>query len=217
VGLRHMNRSLVDGVVTDELHRAAELAGRGKAPQALVDVSSIRARLLQFGWVKDARVSRRLPDTLVIDIVERQPSALWQNRGQLALVDGEGVVLDRVPVDKMPDLPLLIGPGANSEARALQRLMASVPTLGPQLASATWVGGRRWDLSFQSGETIALPEGEKAAKAAMVKFARLDKSAGLLGRGIVRFDLRVPGKMIVRLPRAPGEPIGSEQQLQQQG
>jgi len=217
VGLRHMNRSLVDGVVTDELHRAAELAGRDKAPQALVDVSSIRARLLQFGWVKDARVSRRLPDTLVIDIVERQPSALWQNRGQLALVDGEGVVLDRVPVDKMPDLPLLIGPGANSEARALQRLMASVPTLGPQLASATWVGGRRWDLSFQSGETIALPEGEKAAKAAMVKFARLDKSAGLLGRGIVRFDLRVPGKMIVRLPRAPGEPIGSEQQLQQQG
>ncbi len=217
VGLRHMNRSLVDGVVTDELHRAAELAGRDKAPQTLVDVSAIRDRLLQFGWVKDARVSRRLPDTLVIDIVERQPSALWQNRGQLALVDGEGVVLDRVRVDKMPDLPLLVGPGANSQARDLQRLMASVPTLGPQLASATWVGGRRWDLSFQSGETIALPEGEQAAKAAILKFARLDKSAGLLGRGIVRFDLRVPGKMIVRLPRAPGEPIGSEQQLQQQG
>jgi len=29
----------------------------------------------------------------------------------------------------------------------------------------------------------------------------------MLGRGIVRFDLRVPGKMIVRLPRAPGESI----------
>ena len=217
VGLKHMNRSLVDGVVTDELHRAAEVAGRDKAPQALVDVSAIRDRLLQYGWVKDARVSRRLPDTLVIDIVERQPSALWQNRGQLALVDGDGVVLDRVPVDKMPDLPLLIGPGANSQAKGLQRLMASVPTLGPQLASASWVGGRRWDLSFQSGETIALPEGEQAAKAAIVKFARLDKSAGLLGRGIVRFDLRVPGKMIVRLPRAPGEAIGTEQQLHQQG
>jgi cell division protein FtsQ len=40
-----------------------------------------------------------------------------------------------------------------------------------------------------------------------VKFARLDKESGLLGRGIVRFDLRVPDKMIVRLPRAPGEPI----------
>jgi cell division protein FtsQ len=218
VGLHHMNRALVDGVVNDELRRAAELAGKDKAPQALVDVSAMRQRLLQFGWVRDARVSRRLPDSLVIDIVERSPAALWQNQGRLALIDGEGVVLDRVSIDKMPDLPLLIGPGANAEAREMDGLMASVPTLKPQLASATWVGGRRWDLNFQSGETVALPEGDGAAKTALTKFARLDKSAGLLGRGIVRFDLRVPGKMIVRLPRAPGEPILPEpQQPPQQG
>lgn len=215
VGINHMNRTLVDEVVNDELHRAAKEAGSAKAPQALVSVSDIRQRLMNFGWVKDARVSRRLPDTLVIDIVERTPAALWQSEGRLALIDNEGVVLDRVPVDKMPDLPLLIGPGANAQAQQLDTLMNAVPTLKPQLASATWVGGRRWDLNFQSGETVALPEGDRAAITALAKFARLDKSAGLLGRGIVRFDLRVPGKMIVRLPRAPGEPI--EPQPQQQG
>lgn len=207
VGINHMNRALVDAVVTDELHKAAEQGGSSKAPQALVSVSQIRQRLLSFGWVKDARVSRRLPDTLVIDIVERTPAALWQSEGQLALIDHEGIVLDRVPVDKMPDLPLLIGPGANGQEEQLVRVMGAVPTLKPQLTSATWVGGRRWDLSFQSGETVALPEGEEAAKAAIMKFARLDKQSGMLGRGIVRFDLRVPGKMIVRLPRAPGEAI----------
>jgi cell division protein FtsQ len=207
VGLHHMNRALVDEVVTDELHRAAEAANNVKAPQALVDVSAIRDRLLKFGWVKDARVSRRLPDSLVIDIVERTPAALWQNQGQLALIDSEGVMLDRVPVDKMPDLPLLIGPGANGEAQELGRLMNAVPTLKPQLASATWVGGRRWDLNFQSGEAVALPEGEVTARTALIKFARLDKSAGLLGRGVLRFDLRNPGQMTVRLPRSPGEPI----------
>ena len=206
-GINHMNRALIDSVVTDELHRAAGEAASDKAPQALVNAAEIRNRLLSFGWIKDARVSHRLPDTLVIDIVERTPAALWQNEGQLALIDDEGVVLDRVPVDKMPDLPLLIGPGANGEEAQLGRLMAAVPTLKPQLASATWVGGRRWDLNLQSGETVALPEGEATAKEALVKFARLDKESGLLGRGIVRFDLRVPDKMIVRLPRAPGEPI----------
>jgi cell division protein FtsQ len=207
VGINHMNRGLVDAVVTDELRRAAAEAGSAKAPQALVSVSEIRRRLLGYGWVKDARVSRRLPDTLVIDIVERTPAALWQNEGRLALIDSEGVILDRVPVDKMPDLPLLIGPGANGQEQQLDRLMGSVPTLKPQLASATWVGGRRWDLAFQSGETVALPEGEESARTSLTKFARVDKQSGLLGRGIVRFDLRVPGKMIVRLPRAPGEPI----------
>jgi cell division protein FtsQ len=206
VGLNHMNRSLIDGVVTDELRRAADEAGTDKAPQALVNASEIRERLLKFGWIKDARILRRLPDTLVIDIVERKPAALWQSQGRLALIDSEGVVLDRVPVDQMPDLPLLIGPGANAEEEELSRLMADVPTLKPQLASATWVGGRRWDLNFQSGETVALPEGELAARTALAKFARADKTTGLLGRGIVRFDLRVPGKMIVRLPHAVAEP-----------
>jgi cell division protein FtsQ len=207
VGINHMDRALVDAVVTSELRRAADEAGAAKAPQALVDVAGIRDRLLAFGWVRDARVSRRLPDTLVSDIVERAPAALWQSSGRLALIDREGVVLDRVPIDRMPDLPLLIGPGANGQEQQLDRLIGAVPTLKPQLASATWIGGRRWDLSFQSGETLALPEGEQAAKTALVKFARLDKQSGLLGRGIVRFDLRVPDKMIVRLPRAPGEPI----------
>ena len=152
-------------------------------------------------------MSRRLPDGLVIDIVERKPAALWQDKDQLSLIDHDGVVLDRVPVAQMPDLPLLIGPGANGQASSLDRLLDGVPTLKPQLAAATWVGQRRWDLLFQSGETVVLPEGEGIASDALVKFAKLDKSAGLLGRGLKRFDLRLPGKMTVRLPRAPGEAI----------
>jgi cell division protein FtsQ len=169
----------------------------------LVDVATIRQKLLHYGWVKDARVSRRLPDTLVIDIVERKPAALWQDDQKLSLIDSEGVVLDRVKVSDMPDLPLLIGPGANAHSNELNQLLDEVPTLKPQLESANWVGGRRWDLNFQSGETVVLPEGNDEARKALAKFAKLDKSAGLLGRGIKRFDLRIPGKMIVRLPQAP--------------
>jgi cell division protein FtsQ len=207
VGIRHMDRKLIDAVVVDELRKAASETGETKPAQPLVDGSAIRERLLQFGWVKDARVSRRLPDTLVIDIVERTPSALWQDKEKLALIDDNGVVLDRVPVDRMPDLPLVIGPGANRRSRDLKTILADAPAMQPQLASATWVSGRRWDLSFQSGETLALPEGTDAARAALAKFAKLDRSTGLLGRGILRFDLRKPGQMTVRLPRAPGEPI----------
>ena len=173
----------------------------------LVDVDGIRERLLDYGWVKDARVSRRYPDTLVVDIVERAPSALWQDGNRLSLIDAEGHVLDKVAVTRMPDLPLLVGAGANGHARGLDELLVRAPTIKAQLVSASWVGQRRWDLSVQTGETIALPEGEAAAATALAKFAEKDKSAGLLGRGIKRFDLRKAGQMTVRLPRAPGEPI----------
>ena len=196
-GVQRMDSKPVFAIATDQKSMA----------MPLVDVAAIRERLLRYGWVKDARVSRRLPDTLVIDIVERKPAALWQDERQLSLIDAEGVVLDRVPISAMPDLPLLIGPGANSQSRNLDALLKDVPSLKPQLESASWIGRRRWDLNFQTGETVALPEGQQAAKAALAKFAKLDKSAGLLGRGILRIDLRVPGKMVVRLPRGAGEPI----------
>lgn len=195
VGIHHMDSAPVYRIALDQQSMA----------MPLVDVSDIRQQLLHFGWVKDARVSRRLPDTLVVDIVERQPAALWQDSDKLALIDSDGVVIDRVSVTQMPDLPLLVGAGANLHERELNRLLDAAPTLKPQLVSASWVGGRRWDLTLQTGETIALPEGETAAKSALTKFADLDKSTGLLGRGLLRFDLRLPGKMIVRLPHAPGE------------
>ena len=196
-GLRRMDPKPVYAIALDQKTTA----------MPLVDVTAIRERLLGFGWVKDARVSRRFPDTLVIDIVERRPAALWQDDQRLSLIDAEGVVLDRVPVSQMPDLPLLIGKGANAHAIPLEKLLDVAPAMKAQLVSASWIGQRRWDLAFQSGETIALPEGDAAAAAALAKFAKMDKSSGLLGRGMLRFDLRVPGKMIVRLPREPGEPI----------
>ena len=195
VGIRNMDSAPVYRIALDQKSMA----------MPLVDVEDIRRQLLRYGWVKDARVSRRLPDTLVIDIVERTPAALWQDRDRLALIDSDGVVIDRVPVTQMPDLPLLIGPGANLRNRELNQLLDVAPTLKPQLVSASWIGGRRWDLNLQTGEVIALPEGQENAKRALGKFADLDKSTGLLGRGLLRFDLRLPGKMIVRLPSAPGD------------
>jgi len=199
VGLKNMDSAPVYEVALEQRSMA----------MPLVDVAAVRQKLLRYGWIKDARVSRRLPDTLVIDIVERQPAALWQDRDRLALVDSEGVVIDRVPVTQMPDLPLLVGPGANLHGRELNRILAAAPSLKPQLVSATWVGRRRWDLQLQTGETVALPEGTEAARTALAKFAELDKSTGLLGRGLIRFDLRLPGKMVVRLPHAPDEAEGA--------
>lgn len=192
VGIEQMDSGPVYAVAFRTRDRNAALP--------LVDVANIRKELLSEGWVKDARVSRRYPDTLVIDIVERTPAALWQGRKQLFLVDEEGVLLDRVPVSGMPDLPLLLGEGANRQFPALRRLLDGEPGLKAQLASARWVGGRRWDLNVQSGEILALPEGERQATDALGKFMKKDRATPLLGLGVERYDLRIDGQMIARSP-----------------
>ena len=173
----------------------------------LVDLDGTRSRLLQYGWIKEARVSRRLPDTLVIDVVERQPAAIWQHNQRLSLIDGEGVVLEPVRIDSMPDLPLVIGGAANRHLGDLTRLLETAPRLRPQLAGATWVGDRRWDLRFQSGELLSLPEGDEPARRAIQRFQLMDQQSPLLGQGYARIDMRIPGRMIVRLTREPGRSV----------
>jgi cell division protein FtsQ len=188
-GIDRMERLTVYAVALDQNSRA----------MPLVDLEKVRTQLLQYGWIADARVSRRLPDTLAVDIVERKPAAVWQHGGRLSLIDKGGIVLEPVALNAMPDLPLVIGPDANVQATALTELMTHAPRLKPMLAGATWVGGRRWDLKFQSGEVLALPEGEKPSAAALNKFAKMDGVDRLLGRGFVRFDMRDPTKMFVRV------------------
>ena len=187
-GLKRMDRMSVYAQALDQQSRA----------MPLVYLATVRQRLTAYSWIADASVSRRLPDTLAIHIVEREPAAVWQNNRQLMLVDPSGELLEPVAREKMPDLPLLIGEGANSEEMARRRLMEAAPALNPMVRAWSWIGNRRWDLLFDSGERLQLPEGEAEAATALAKFARLDATQRLLGKGYVGFDMRDPAKLVIR-------------------
>jgi cell division protein FtsQ len=188
-GIDQMERLTVYAIALDQ-HSMA---------MPLVDLDKVRNQLLQYGWVEDARVYRRLPDTLVVDIVERKAAAIWQHNQKLSLVDAKGVILDKVRPDQpTPDLPLLIGADANEQAIAFHNLIARAPALNPMIASATWVGNRRWDIGFQTGETLALPEGEELAGKSLLQFARIEGVRHLLGGRYIWFDMRNEGKLTAR-------------------
>lgn len=174
----------------------------------LVDIEKVRADLLEYGWIKDATVSRRLPDTLAVEIIERKPTAVWQRDGKFSLIDGDGIVLQNVKAGEGGDLPQLTGQDANRQAVALSELLDKATSLKAQVVGASWIGNRRWDLRFKTGETLALPEGEKAAAEALLNFARMDGIHRLLGRNIIHFDLRDPERAYFRkAPKAePAKP-----------
>ncbi len=166
----------------------------------LVDIDQVRDDLMGNGWIKDARISRRLPDTLVVEIVEREPAAVWQRDGKLSLIDQTGYPLQQIQPEEMPDLPVIVGKKANKRVPELTKLLDVAPALSPMVTGATWIGNRRWNLEFESGETLALPEGEETAAAALLNFARMDGVNRLLGRGVVHFDLRDTERAYLRMP-----------------
>lgn len=174
--------------------------GQQDLSMAEVDLDALRADLLRLSWVKDARVSRQLPDTLVIDIIERTPHAVLRRADHLLLIDASGVELEAVSAAGAKDTLLIEGPGAQGQVQALDRLLDAAPALREHVAAAEWVGNRRWNLTFGTGQKLALPEGPQRAAAALVSFARADGVHRLLGGEVVAFDLRNPPRMYMRVP-----------------
>lgn len=180
------------------------LAERERA-MPLVDIEALRAELMELSWVEDARVSRQLPDTLVIDIVERTPHAVLKKPGRLVLIDATGRELEPITAARAKGRLIVEGPGAGKQVVALSSLLAAAPALKPQVREAEWVGNRRWNLTFKTGQVLALPEGEKQSATALMAFARLDGTNRLLGGRVAAFDMRAPDRIYMRVPGAAQE------------
>jgi len=75
-----------------------------------VDLADYRRRLMESHWVADATLTRVLPSTVEIRIVERAPMAVARSGQQLFLVDDAGAVIDEFgPQYRDFDLPLVDG------------------------------------------------------------------------------------------------------------
>ena len=75
-----------------------------------VDLSEAARRIETNSWILSARVRRRLPSQLFIDVVERQAVAVLR-LDELYLVDAEGTPFKRVGPDDPWDLPIITGVG----------------------------------------------------------------------------------------------------------
>jgi cell division protein FtsQ len=161
-----------------------------------IDLDVVRERVEQIGWVRRARVSRILPDTIQIAVAERTPYAFWQEDRKLRLIDREGVEITKDDLAQFARLPLVVGDGAPAHARALFEMMEAEPTLATRVQAAVRVGDRRWDLKFDNGVIVKLPE--SGAEEAWHRLAVLDRHEGLLDRDIAIVDLRLADRMTVR-------------------
>ncbi|GAA4052028.1 cell division protein FtsQ/DivIB [Parerythrobacter jejuensis] len=174
--------------------------GQRDTPMPLVDLGSLREELVAMPWVQDARVSRQLPDSLVIDVVERTPHAVLAKPDRLVLIDPDGVELEPIAAPNAKGMLRLSGPGAAKQVAGLRELLDAAPALKPQVVAAEWVGNRRWNLTFTTDQVLALPQGNQESTTALINFARMDGQNRLLGGKVATFDMRAPERIYMRIP-----------------
>ncbi|QCI94722.1 cell division protein FtsQ/DivIB [Novosphingobium sp. EMRT-2] len=184
----------------NELKIYEKVLGQRDQSMPRLDIDGLRGDLMQLSWVKDARVSRQLPDTLVVDIVERSPHAVLRKGGKLVLIDDTGHELEPVSAARAKGMLVLEGEGAGEKVQDLGRLLDVAPALKPQVAEAEWIGNRRWNIMFKTGQVLALPEGDDQSASALLGFARMDGVNRLLGGKVASFDMRASDRMYLRVP-----------------
>jgi len=175
----------------------ASLDIRAGAPILAIDIEEARRRVESLGWVKSAVLTRRLPDTIYLEIEERTALALWQHQGRIALIDREGAVIQRHQLDGYAALPVVVGEDAPQNAAALLDLLHTYPAVAGQVEAAVRVSGRRWNLRLHNGIDIRLPAEDVAQ--ALDRLAAFQREHALFDRDVIAVDLRVPDRLIVRV------------------
>jgi cell division protein FtsQ len=180
------------------------------------DPSAWEARLRAHPVVAEAEVTRRLPRTLHVRVVEKRPAALAEV-GALQPVTAAGEVLPVDPARVAVDLPLLrarvtAGPDRRLReggARAALAQAGRLAELDPALAALVSEvrpergGGVRLTLSRPAAEVLLPAEAPDAGRLRLLRAALDDvRRRQDAGAGPARVDLRFDDQVVVRLSHA---------------
>ncbi|HXW40318.1 MAG TPA: cell division protein FtsQ/DivIB [Xanthobacteraceae bacterium] len=169
----------------------------GRASLFFLDADAARARLLANPWIADAAVLKLYPDRLQITITERLAFALWQKDGRISVIAADGTVLEPFVENRYLGLPLVVGRGAERQAKNFLAIIDRYPDIRSAVRASILVAERRWDLRLANGINVRLPE--TGLDGALDRLVRLDRDKKLLSRDITAVDLRLPDRVTVRL------------------
>ncbi|AVF04834.1 hypothetical protein C4375_14760 [Devosia sp. I507] len=165
------------------------------------DVEAARQRVAELPAVESVIVRKTYPGDVDVLITEKTPVARWAVDGVTFLIDGRGEqIAETSPA--YAGLPLVIGDGAADDALVMIRALNGFPLLQDGLVALSRIADRRWDLIFDTGLRVQLPE--QGVAQAMARLVTYQNDYQLLDRDVSVIDLRVDSVVAVR-PNKPDE------------
>ena len=163
-----------------------------------LELDDIQATVESLDAVAAASVHIRSGGVLSVEVTERIPVVVWRSDDGLLLLDQEGHRVSEIAArTERPDLPLIVGVGADAAVGEALGLYAMANPIEERLRGFVRVGERRWDLVFDRQQRVMLPATHP--ETALAKVIALDTSQDLLARDIAAIDFRNPNRPVLRL------------------
>ncbi len=167
-----------------------------------INLQLAKKNLESNSWISQAYVERKWPNTISIALKEKIPTAIWQNKKELYLIDNNGDKIAKYDKKyKLKKMLQVVGTDANIHVQELITGLDKCPKIKEHVKSATRYGARRWNLNFKNGATVKMPE--KNFTQAYTYLKQAEDAKGFLSEksknGYV-IDLRDPEKYYFKIP-----------------
>ena len=182
---------------TSEIDVLGALGLDGETSLVGLSAADAQKAVATLPWVESVDVFKVYPNTIQISIHERSALAVWQNGDDLSIIDEDGRVIVPYSSGRHSALPLIMGVGADKQAKMLFAQIAAFPDVVSQVRAYARVGDRRWDLILKNGVTVMLPEFR--IDQALADIVKMDRKDGLLSRAISSVDMRLADRVVLKL------------------
>ena len=158
-----------------------------------LDLNYIQSDLEKVTWIKSVIIRRILPNKLSLTIEEFSPQAIWVRGKDRFVLDKDGNAIERISNDQFQNYFTIKGTQADLNLMKLLEDLENFPEIYNQIDYANFIGRRRWDLHYQGGVRIMLPQDNVIDSLSILE--TYIKENRLIEKGHKKIDLRVSGKI----------------------
>ena len=161
--------------------------------------NSIKIIVESSEWVKRASIKKILPSTLVINITENDPYAIYLQEGKFFLLDLDGSIITEINIDNYQD-DLLFVKGENSPEllkKLIKDISITFPNLIQTLEEVEFIEKRRWNLKLNNKLLVKLPD--ENIQQSLKNLKQLFEEQEVMQSNIIEIDLRIQGRAALKV------------------
>ena len=163
-----------------------------------VNLFEIHNNLLLNEWIETVKIERTLPSSIKIQIIEKNPVAIWQTKLGNKLITEDGSVISNANVTTFKNrLPIIIGEGANKNAFLILQILRKNPDLYNNVWAISYINKRRWNIHLKQGLIVLLPR--KKIHTAWTKIDFLQRKYKILDIGLTEIDIRNQDQIFAKI------------------
>lgn len=103
------------------------------------DLKSPTEKIIQRPYIKDVKISRKLPDTIIIEVIERTPLAIIiSSHGEFFKIDKDKVCLEKIDKVSRNELPMITGIEVTNNISPGKNITAEGISVGIETARILW-------------------------------------------------------------------------------